>query len=246
MPARQFWRGEVLAVRARSKRYSFCAESAMRLVMFPCAVLIGLAAAPSCGGLVNRSTGDSDAGGDGVATDAAPGADGGHVSSLDGSQGWPDGQCFPDLAGCTEGTQCCAGTCTGGQCAAGSRTCLPDGLGCQHPAQCCSQTCADVCGAVPAEASLADVAVGDAGGTICTVGSTTCDACLSSACCAQVEACKNDAVCTKALQCLTSCEQNGGSGFACAQGQCSAPADQFTTNLFTCGSQKCLSPCYSD
>lgn len=211
----------------------------------PWTAIACLVAAPSCGGLVEGTTGASDAGPAGTAGDATDGTDG-HGPTLDGSREWPDGQCFPDLAGCTDGAECCTGVCTEGQCAASSRTCLPDGLGCQHPAQCCSQTCAGLCGAVPAEGGLADVAPGDTGSPLCAVGATTCDACLATACCAQIEACRGDAVCAKAIECLTTCEQNGGSGFACAEGQCSTPADQFTTNLFTCGSQECLSPCYSD
>jgi hypothetical protein len=75
-------------------------------------------------------------------------------------------------------------------------------------------------------------------------GGTTCDYCLSNSCCLQVEACQVDPTCTSAMACLVKCESNGGSGLACAEGQCSKPADQQTTNLFTCGSQQCASPCY--
>ena len=75
-------------------------------------------------------------------------------------------------------------------------------------------------------------------------GSSTCDVCLSNSCCLQVESCQIDPTCTSAMACLVKCEENGGSGLACAEGQCSQPADQQTTNLFTCGSQQCASPCY--
>jgi hypothetical protein len=75
-------------------------------------------------------------------------------------------------------------------------------------------------------------------------GSSTCDVCLSNSCCLQVEACQVDPTCMSAMACLVKCEENGGSGLACAEGQCSKPADQQTTNLFTCGSQQCATPCY--
>jgi hypothetical protein len=79
----------------------------------------------------------------------------------------------------------------------------------------------------------------------CNVGgSSTCDLCLSNSCCLQVEACQIDPTCKSAMACLVTCEENGGSGLACSEGECSKPADQETTNLFTCGSQQCASPCY--
>jgi hypothetical protein len=92
------------------------------------------------------------------------------------------------------------------------------------------------------DASLADVSLPPG----CAVGPTTCDLCLAQSCCAQVDTCKQDATCVQALKCLVSCERNGASGFACAEGECNKPSDQATTDLFSCGFQGCPSPCTAD
>jgi hypothetical protein len=146
----------------------------------------------------------------------------------------PGDACLPLGSGCTQRFQCCSQQCHGAKCVA--QNCEADGQPCVAAAQCCSGTCNGQCGAQP----------GEGGPASCAFGDTTCDQCLSTLCCAQVAACEQDPACLQALQCLVTCEQGGGSGLACAEGQCSKPSDQLTTNLFTCGSINCSTPCYAN
>ena len=239
VPADDDRSGDLLALRTFG-RYERMGEHAMRASRF---VLAGLAFAcvGACGGEVALERADS-----GARTQEAGLAPDDSAPVVDAAHTWPDGECFPDLSGCSEGTQCCSGVCVGGQCGASGRDCLPDGLGCQHAAQCCSLACSATCGGVTMDAGEPDVSASDgSSSSVCTFGTTFCDACLNTECCTEIEACQGDAVCASQLQCLVTCERNGGSGFACAAGLCSKPSDQATTNLFTCGSQKCFSPCYS-
>ncbi len=232
-----YWSDDLLALHPR-RRYPPSGAYAMRLELLASA--LAAAYALGCGGVVadERARGDASAQAEAGLDAPAP--------PSDGPRPWPDGQCLPDLSSCMMGDQCCTGACVQGQCAAGGRDCLPDGLGCEHPAQCCSLECSGRCGLTQ------DAAVVDAGGGVdalpatCGVGPTHCDGCLAAACCAQVQTCMSDTLCAKQLQCLTSCEQGGASGFACSAGPCSKPSDQATADLFTCGSQQCASPCYSD
>lgn len=148
-------------------------------------------------------------------------------------------------AACTVASECCSNVCNNGMCTE-SPACTADGQPCMHAAQCCSGICNGVCGQEPPlDGGSGDAGLGDAGG--CSIsGSTSCDQCLTTSCCSQVAACEADTtICAKYLDCIVNCEKSGSSAGKCSSSTCQGFADKAVTDLQTCGSNLCISPCSS-
>jgi hypothetical protein len=80
----------------------------------------------------------------------------------------------------------------------------------------------------------------------CTFGFSPCDQCLARNCCAEVQACKADALCGPALDCAAACEMEGGTLSGCVTSPCSAEAgpDSGLSDLGQCAIRSnCLGSC---
>jgi hypothetical protein len=183
----------------------------------------------------------ADAGGpDSTAVDSAPPCtpDGGSCTSsaqccggegcIDSTCGGGATGCSPNGANCMADGECCAGQCSKGFCGPPSN-CRQDLAICSSAAQCCSLACANhLCGASNCAA----------------LGPSQCDTCMALSCCSELSACEPDAMCLAYLQCLVSCEMDGGAGESCSQG-CASPGDPLTSQLQQCAAQNCLTACTS-
>jgi hypothetical protein len=56
----------------------------------------------------------------------------------------------------------------------------------------------------------------------CAFGPSPCDQCLARNCCAEVQACKADALCARTLDCAVGCEMEGGTLPGCVPSPCSS------------------------
>jgi hypothetical protein len=74
------------------------------------------------------------------------------------------------------------------------------------------------------------------------LGANICDACLTSACCAQLQACEMDPVCTEAQSCFDKCYA-AGQGVACLVKCYNAFPSVAGKNLIGCGLSTCVSSC---
>lgn len=170
--------------------------------------------------------------------------------------------CSLDGDACSEPSECCSGTCTRGVCGAGPY-CSPPGAPCSSPAACCSHECAlglcadDSAPPPPAPCTPSAPACGDAGaccggaclGGYCSscatpLGAGACPVCIGNACCDAIGACLGDPACAAFLQCVLSCEGDGGTGYACALGPCRPDADAITLPVVQCYASSCTAECH--
>ena len=230
-------------------------DTMVRLGLLVGAAVVLSIADGGCGGATAPALG-VDGGGDGSSSGASSSSSGGSSTSSgstssggssssggsasSGSSGGPP-PCIPDGQTCGA-IACCSGLCVQNVCCGQGQTCGPppppcktDGQGCGAASECCSQQC--VQGTCCGQTQTCGASCG-------SIGPTACDQCLSQSCCPQLQACEADSVCQHALACGIACEQKGGTGFACSQ-QCNLTGTQVGTNLYSCASQACPSPCYS-
>jgi hypothetical protein len=202
----------------------------MRAVAGIVIALGALVGAAACGGRTplgdvagNAGDGGSPVGIDASGPDSAP--------SDSAPAGPPDGSttgCSPDGTVCHSDGECCVGRCSKGFCGLSS-SCQEDGVICSNAAQCCSLACTNqLCGASNCAA----------------LGPSQCDTCTALSCCSQLGACEPDPGCLAYLQCLVSCEMDGGAGLPCSQG-CASLGGSAASQLQQCVQQQCLTACTS-
>jgi len=221
---------------------------APRLVSF----FFVLVLAASCGGKIDGGDGDGgggDAGGDatgdtsvcaplGAACNVSVDCCKGACVAGSCSEG-PPPSCLPDGAKCSTAAECCSPSCVDGVCGLPEPPpCKPDGVPCQSAGECCSSSCTDdVCGGT----------VVIDGGVSCASSSTKkCDQCVASFCCQEMIDCGNETSCSSWLACVQSCEQKGGSAFACTQNGCGGPPTPTSSALYGCAQQDCATQCTAD
>lgn len=213
-----------------------------------CSALFAVAiAVASC----SRAASTADAG-----ADAADEVVGYPPTGDDGSEG-----CVPDGYPCGDAGACCSAACTGGVCGTGA-ACSIGGAPCTNADECCSRVCTagECVGLTPFSPPQDCVGAGDVcqtgapccyGGCVsgyCTYcpylfATGACDECVAGACCDKLADCFDDPTCKSFLQCIVSCEQNGGSGADCATEPCAAGEDATSIALTPCFTSSCASSC---
>jgi len=144
----------------------------------------------------------------------------------------PPGSCQDDGVPCFAAAQCCSNACTGGVCGTGSTpSCLGDGAACSSASECCSGSCSGTCGSTPPPS--------------CPVGTnaTACEICVAGACCSDIVACENDAVCVQSEQCFLSCDSTPGAGVKCAESCLQTYPSSAAQSLFECAAASCQTTC---
>jgi len=158
----------------------------------------------------------------------------------------PTPTCSAVGAACTQSTNCCSESCSGGVCVA--VTCAAKGASCTTAAQCCSATCtggvcaANACMGLSATGctTAAQCCTNKCTAGVCVANGTTCtpnNTCATSATCCSTETC-NGGVCCKAVG--ISCSSNSQCcGGYCNGGTCTTPLSGACSASTQCKSGNC-------